>query len=432
MLGESINNIYTDFTKKNKNHISRKMNYLEDFREREEVLRDYKLELSHLDKMQAEAGFFRLEAEYENMLFNLKNFNPYDVQNEIQKVEHYKVLISTYKDDIHKISQKVRQINKLWKNFISRNENIKGTQFEDLFMKEYNNVQKEINSTSLSRITGLIFLLEKLEQNAITLISTIDSLNLYINEYIFLGDEAEKLKSKILNSIEFHSKEHDLPYFMSLVSEIEEMESKSLAGTIGFEVLNAVNKKIEGINKHTIKVSDLILKYEPFFNNDDIEYIEIGEFLYFDNYPYKGIFKGRDIVDKIRISNSHIKSILDYKEKIVNFTDMSIIIMFILSFIIYLTGSMYFLSLFSFFTVLYFLNFKFFLNRFKDIIEAKHKTLSFFIFKKINLHIMSIGIETPVEEIHRELIFNFNKTIEKQQKEGESLWIKKYLFQKNQ
>lgn len=433
MLGNEIYEIYDKYIYKNKNFVSKKLKILENFRSREELLRDYKESLANLDKIQLEVGLPRLQSEYDKMINFLTNFNPHDISNELIKIDQYINLLNSYRTDIENISKKIKNIDKLWESFKIRNKKIKNSIFESFYENLYNNVMVEINNVDISKISSVIYSLDKLEEEERKIITTIESINLYLNEYIFIGEEALLLKDKINKALNFNDNESEsettITEFFKIILEIKALEKNNILGTIGFPIYSAQDKK-NNVIKYTVNINGMFLKYEPFFKSENLEFEKTNEFIYFDNYPKNGIFKGKHVIDILKVSDIQIQTLIDFKRISMNYIDIMVVVLLAFSVLSFTMDSMFLLTLTLTSSVAFLFSLKFVLKKIKKTLEYKYDISDIFIFKNFDLSLISIGENLSIEDIIGNIFKNFNKTIESKLK-GEFKWIKEYQSQKS-
>jgi len=433
MFNTKIYDKYDTFVQNNSSSIHTKLHCLEVFRMNEELLRDYSVNLSNLDKLQNEIGFHRLESEYNKMLYILKNFDSNNIKREIEKVLQYIDLLESYSEEINSISSRIKTINKLWESFKYRNEAIANSKFEESFMEDYNRTIEHLSNINLRDISSAIYRLDKLKEKTEKMIYVIEKINLYRDQFVFLGDKAINLKMEIEEILSFNelSGVEQISEYEKVINKVVELEQNSIYGVVGFPVFKALDKLNKEIQKYTISINGVLIKYEPFFRNKNIEYVATGEYVYFENYPKEGVFKGAEILSDLDISSKYIDSIVMYRGKAEKYIDYSIYVLSFFSFLAFWFSSLS-LTIFTLFSVAgFFASYKFLLGKLKDMVEKDFYFEKIFVLKKISLSIFSIGENIDSKELLLEIFRNFDKTIEKELK-GDYKWITKYQYQKNQ
>jgi len=428
MYLNKINEEYDFYIENNHSNIRKKLKILEQFRTNEEKLRDYVLTLSLLDKMQNEVGFSYIENEYNKMLKDLKNFDPHNIVNEIRKIYAYMDLIENFKIEISSVSEKIKKIEKIWNSFIERNQNIKNTTFEDMYNSKLESIKNEIKTIGINNISSVLYGLDKLKDFVEHMILIIEKITLLKTEYVYIGKEAEDLKNKIESKLTFNENV-SLEEFEEVIENINEMYTKSITGVVGFPVYKVYTKEEPNIYKHTLKINNEYLKYEPFFLNESLLYENTGEYFYFENFPKEGVFKGREIIENLNVSNKYVSFLSCVRENSEKYINFSLLGLFLISMISAFSQNLG-IAIFSSLIILFFFIFKEYgFSLIKELCRDKYLLENAFVFKKIYLTIFTIGEDISHKEVISEIIKNFDKVFKNL--EGDHKWIQKYLSQKN-
>jgi len=432
MLGKDLVPTLDLYLSVNREAITQKLSYFENFRMREDLLRDYYSKLGEFDKVQAEADLSRFKGQFERIKNDLEDFNPMYIDLEINKIDQYMRLIETIKEEYNNISSQMKTIENSWLKFKERNEIINGTFFEESFLKLYKETWEIIEETPAENMSSVSFAVANLSKELNKTIELIEKINIYLNLYVYIGDEAKDVKGfleNLLNIEEIKDKATFVKKAEHVFKRIEDVINESKYGTVGIEVIKV--KSTADIEKYSLEFCDYIVDYDPFFNNEGLIKEKTGEYIYFDNFPNKGIFKGREIVESLDISYNYQKSLLDIKEKMTqNFKIGLLGLLGFSSFGIFLESTMF--NIFSLLLILGFFALQpMLLKHYKKKYEKQYSFHNIFLFTRIDFIYVVFGKYIDIQLLLNRMIEKFSKTILCEDKEGKFKWIKKYQLAKN-
>ena len=263
------------------------------------------------------------------------------------------------------------------------------------------------------------------------LILIVEKASFYLNQYVFIGNEALVLKKELEDKILLKHID-DRQLYISVMEElflrIDDAATKSIFGTAGFKVFRCSSISSDNIVKYTIQVNGNFMKYDSFFNNEGLKYEDTGELIYFEYLPKNGVFKGKDICENISIDSDYFtlnKKL--YDKFIFNFNSMFGFISLFAFISLFLKNTMFSVSLILLLSVL-FLNTRFLFDFIKDSMNKKYKN-PFFI-KQIDYVLFKIGTEIELRDIIKDIFVKFDSTLGNLKTE-ELEWIKEYQLQKN-
>ena len=432
MFNSEINKVYDIYVNMNKDIIHDKMLFLEDFRNREEQLKEYYLALSLLEKKQLDIGFSILEKEFTLMTEDLKLFDCNNINIEIQKVNKYIYLLEDHGEEIKSITKRIKNINNLWKSFLSRNTKLKSDSFELFFEKQFLNLKQTLNELSLNEISTAVYKIDKLFEYIKNVIYCIEKIESYKKIYVFLGDKGLAVKKSIdnISKIETTDINEILSELNQIIANVELTIKESEYGTIGFPVYKAIDRNDKSIERFTIKINDILLKIDPFFNSSSLDFYHTGEYLYLDNFPSNGVFAGRKIIENLNLSKNYISFILKYKETAELFSSISLIFLLILTIFNFELSNIVFAFITTFVVISYFLTYKHVLVIMKDFVQKKFNMYEPFVFQRFALPIFHIGENIDPKSLIKDIVKNFDNIFLNNLK-GDYKWIKKYQSQKN-
>jgi len=432
MLGKDLIPTLNLYLSINNEAINQKLSYFENFRLREDLLRNYYSKLGEFDKIQAEADLGKFKGQFKKIKNDLENFNPMYIDLEINKIDQYMILIENIKEDYNNISSQMKTIENSWLKFKERNEIINGTFFEKSFLELYKETWEIIEDTQAENMSSVSFSVSNLSKELNKTIELIEKINIYLNLYVYIGKESKEIKEslkKLLNIKEIKDKSTFIKKAEDIFINVENLINESKYGTVGIEVIKI--KSTASIEKYSLEFCDYIVDYDPFFNNKGLIKEKTGEYIYFDNFPNKGIFKGREIVENLDISYNYQKTLLDIKEKMTqNFKIGLLILLGFSSFGIFLENTMF--NIFALLLIIGFFSLQpIILNYYKKKYEKKYSFYNIFLFTRIDFIYIIFGEYIDIELLLNRIIEKFSKTILCEDKEGKFKWIKKYQLAKN-
>jgi len=433
MFNNEIYEVYDKYVNMNKDIIYDKMLFLEDFRNREEQLKEYYLSLSILEKTQSDISFSILKKEFESMKNNLKNFNCDNIQSEIKKVYEYIYLLEEYGEEIKVITKKIGSISNLWNGYLERTDQNNKKIFEDFFNKQYSEIIDMLDILSLNEISTVVYKIDKLKEYIQNIVYCSEKIKLYKEMYIFLGDKGSLMEDKLENlfsDIESTDINDILSILNNLIAEVEEVINESEYGIIGFPVYKAMDCNDQFISRYTLMINGSILKIDPFFNNPSLEFTNTGEYFYFDNFPCNGVFSGREIIDRLNVSKDYISFTLKYSDMSEKISNISLVTILIIVALAFMLSNIIYTFMAAFITLVYFLSYKNILFYMKDILHKKYDLKDPFIFRKFEISVFSIGEDIDSASVIKYIIKNFDNIFTSNLK-GDYVWIKKYQYQKS-
>jgi len=426
MYNENIYSVYSEYISQNKEASRDTQKILENFRSREEQLRDYHLALGILEKIQSEVGFYRLETAFNKVKSDLKNFDPSNIPFEIQKVYNAAEMIESYRSDIENLSKKIQKIDSLWTAFIQNNPTAKGTIFEQTFQKKYNDIMKKIGESGIADSSGAAYRLDNLKSFVTEIFESIEKAKDFQDLYVYMGADAKVLERNLAEALEFKedSVESQLALLSSCASSIEKLESSSQLSTVGFPVIGVSTSEDESVVKYTINVKDQLVKYEPFFNSNSMHTFKTGEYLYMEGFPVEGVFAGREIIQTIGPSKENIQLILDLNDKIEKSLMWAGISLLFLSFITFVSSQIMVSFIMAAIVIVAFLSKDKLLKDYIRILRDKYNIPNAFVFSKLDFFLLKTGAPMDIKALKIELVQDFDKFF-LTPLEGDYKWIQK-------
>jgi len=432
MVGESLGPLFDIYIELNRTKIAKKLTYFEDFRNREELLRDYSSKLSEFDKVQSEADLSRFKGQFEKIKNEIEDFNPHNIEGETLKVNNLMILVDSIKEEYNSISGQMKQIENSWIKFRDRNTLVKNSFFEDSFLDLYKKTWNIIEDKGASEMSSVTFAVSALNRELTKTIEIVEKINIFLNLYVFIGEEAALIRDRLKKLLDISSYENKSIYLSEIdtvFSDIDFLIEKSLVGTVGIEVVKVSSKS--GISKFTLKFDDKLVAYDPFFENKGSLIKGTGKYIYLDNFPYEGIFKGRDLVSEFNISSDYYSSLLDIKSKMTKFFKIGIFSLIGVSTI----GMLFESQIINFVSLSLILGFFFVQGKVLDSIvssnEKKYGFKDIFLFTRIDFVYKVFGDFIDIRLLLSKTIESFDSTFLAKANKEKYLWIKKYQLAKN-
>lgn len=435
MLFEKVNDYLKYNIDYNESAIKQKIEHFNNFRTKEEILKYYQLKVVELDKVQKEVNLSIFEDQYKKFVFELLDFNPNNIEGEIQKIQSYIYLLESIKEEYNGISMQMESIEKSWNKFVKRNNIVLGTFFEDFFKEKYQQTLDSISNSSFETISNTQYSVSMLQKELNKIIEIIEQLNIYKNLYVFIGEEALLVKNefeKLFNIQLFNSKKEYIDKTEEVFSKIKNMYNNSKYGTVGLKTIKAIDRQDSSIFKYTVSIDNKIIKHDPFFNNKDLIFEDTNEYIYFENFPYSGVFKGKEIVENLSVSDKYISVIYNIRNKITNYFRYGIGFLLFLSFFGLIVNNVIFNIIILLFTILFFGSMASVLKKIIKIYERKNKMKSIFLFTQIDFGYIKFGHYIDIRLIIQKTIELFDTTILNKNNKEKLLWVETYQLTKTQ
>lgn len=403
-----LNKIINNYVEKNKNIISKKTSFLETFRKKEDDLKHYDELLSELEKKNIECQLNTFKNIQTNVFYFLNEFNPEDIQDNVENVQITIDFLNQKKSEFSKIAEILSFIQKTWNNFNNRrNKENKTSLFSEEINKKLEKLQNSYAHATDQDINRVEDDANDLKQDLVKIISIFEELHIILDKNVFIGEEAKLLKKDIE---EFLFEDFYTSSVLDLIKRKEKINETLKELTTNqtkfirkkLEVLKIINKNKKDLYFYTVKFDNYILEYQN--ENIDLENSIIkstNNFIYIDNYPEKGIFKAEDIKNLMSISEEQYMVMSEFDSK-------TTISFYLLSFVIILLSLLSTLSLISIFISILLSGIAFFgfLSSFsilKKQIEKKYNLKDVFFFIPTNFYLIKEGDNNFN---YKELIFN--------------------------
>jgi hypothetical protein len=386
---------------------------LENFRKIESDFKFYQEALNELEKQQAKINLNEFENLKNKTIKILSDIDCKNMEFNINKVNEIIKFFNEIETDFIEVSTSLISIKKKWSSFENRNEDIKNTIFSKHIEKKLEEIEYSINNIVPNEIGILSSTIEELKSYIDKLIIKIGKVKEYYNLNIFIGEENELIKEELKSLINFKDLDSIDTFYKKtnqLFNIIDQVKKNSITGLVRVPVYKVFNEDSPNIFKYTVKFGDFYLKYDYFFNNSKLTYKKTNEYIFLNNFPLKGIFSGKEIVNNLIIDNTYIKATSFFEKKIFSkFIQLSTILLIIGLISPFINGIFSIFYLFTTITSLFL--FKRYISFFKKKVEKKYKRKQMFIFNKVDFFYTHIGEDTSLESILLGIIQNFNDTI---------------------
>jgi len=386
---------------------------LERFREIEINFKFYQEALNELEKQQSKVNLAEFKNLKDKTIEILSDIDCKDMDFNIRKVKETIYFFEELEVDLIEVSDSLIMTKKIWKSFEQRNEDIIGTIFSKHIYEKIQEVEDSINKVTPNEIGILTSSIDELKSYIEKLMLKIEKIKEYYYMNIFIGEENELIKLELEKIIDFKSL-NSIDFFMNksddLIDIIDKAKENAKSGIVKVPTYKVYTKNSKDIFKFTLKFGDHFLKYDHFFKNNDLKYVDYKEYLYLDNFPIKGIFSGREVVENLSIEDKYIDCVneigkVNYRNFII-FSSILILIGFVIPFLGITAAIIYlFITIGSMFL------FKKYIRFTKRKIDKKFKRPRSFVYNKIDFLFTHIGEDTSLEELLLGIIRDFDNTI---------------------
>lgn len=408
-----INKIVNFYVEKNSNLTRNKINLLEEFRQTEIKLKDYVEALNELEKKQNKINLKEFGGLKNRTIQILTNFNPKDIDYNIHRVNETVIFFDQIEIDLIEVSEALVALKRIWSSFLKRNKEFAGTIFDEFVNQRFNHLERTIESVTPQEIGVLSSDIENEKQDIEKIIFLIEKIKDYLSYNIFIGKEAKEIESTLQNLLSTFN-EISVPDFIEKAKKyldlVDQEKRTSKLGQVRVPVIKVVNKTDRSIYKYTVLFDDHLVKYESFFNSDNIELIDTKQFIYLEDFPLKGIFAGRKIVENLMIDNDYLNAVESLNSTSqLYFSVLGIFIVFTTAITSFLNEYIIIFNLIM--SLLILLSFNPLMKFLKKQAEFKFKLKKFFTFTKLNYFIVKEGDDLNIKEILAGIIRDFDNTV---------------------
>jgi hypothetical protein len=349
------------------------------------------------------------------VIYYLLEFNYDDIDQNIIKVKSIREYLVDKQKELKRVADIYIFTEKKWQEFLQGLEIEEGTKikFIEELEKQKQNVSESFDKNGFDDLSRLDEDSERLKGEVLKIIGLFKEIELYLENYVFIGDEAILIEDKMVKFLKEDFKEFStfdiITFKKSIEEEISEVIKKSKFVEYKVEVVKLIHKNHPKVEYFSLKFDDYILEDSNNILDINLFNVEpLQKYIYLSEFPGNGIFRLSDIQENINISNKQFQSILEVEDK-------SFILFSIFSFMIFILGILtlsgnlnhmlfLFLSIFISFSFIYVLRF------FVVYIGNKNKVKDFFVFKQINYYISSLGTDKfNYKRIKINILTNFKK-----------------------
>lgn len=408
-----INRIINFYIDNNNQVIKEKINYLEDFRTQEIKLKDYVEVLNELEKKQHKINLKEFNGLKIRTIEILKDFNPKDIDLNIKKLEEMINFFEQIELDLIEVSESLVSLKRIWTSFLKRNDEFRKSVFNNYVEEKFIALKRTIESVTPQEIGLLNSDIENEKQDIEKIIVLIEKLKEYKNLNIFLGKENIEIEKNLsllidtMNDISIHDfieKAKDCLAFIDI-------EKKNVVyGRKRVKVFKFINKTDPSIYKYTVQFGSYFVRYESFFDSSNLKIEDTGQYIYLEDYPIKGIFSGKEVVEKLMIDNDYLNAVeVLSKKSQITFLLLGLFILTTTSITAFLNEFIIIANLII--SLLILISFNPIMKRLKSKIENIFKLEDIFVFTKLNFFIVSEGDDLQIKDILIGIIQNFDNTI---------------------
>jgi len=408
------NELFKIIIAENLNIESKKSKKLEQFRLVESELKQYIYTLIELEKLKNSSNVHKYTAIYMNMISRLENFNPINIDSNLDPVKNEYQKLLLVEKDLSEIFNKMNQVNNLWKAFLSRNESI------DLNSKFIQNIDSKVNvvkdmfaSVGFNELTRVDDELSDLKRSINHSIDMIEDLKTLISDNTFVGSEAINLRNELKNFIDTEYKDMDLVMLNERHAEIELKINKIRKTTKvkreRVEVVKLSGKSQKNIYNYGVYIHGVFINLSDMPDND-LQKEHLKEYIYIDNFPVRGIFKDSSFAESLDIADDQFHSIAAFNSlAFAFFSGFAFLSIFTLSFTLFGSTS----PLITFPLVLaYLFLFKFIFIGMKYRIDDRYSFPNQFYFFKIDYVFASFGDDSfRYTQVIPGILLNFDKIL---------------------
>ena len=436
--------LFDRFVADNAKYDNDRKRVLNNFRNSEKLLRKYIETLSDLEKQQSRANFSEFQLLQQNMVGNLLQFDPRNIEGNIEFVKFYIGKLAQNENEFNEISSALFEFEQRWEKFLFRYPKFNGTKFDRYFKNKHQTLQSLVHEVDAVENMGVISKrVDQDRQELEKVIMHIEKIEDYIKMYIYIGEENEK-QLEMLKALINDSDSYEVNDFFDIAAEtiqhIDEIKLKSKKARVPVPVVKIFNNKNKNVYKYTLRFGDFTVLYENFFidamrskldrkdfsweehstkeqddseekiDNKSMKQKDTGQFVYLDNFPIDGIFSGKEVVNELCVSP-------EYMVMVEELASTSLISFFIFIGIIFLStlittfiggGAVIFNVIFA---LSAFVGFRIFLKFLKRSQEDYRKMPDFFTFSKIDLFLFKEGDNFIIDDALVGAIYKFDDTI---------------------
>lgn len=411
---EEYDSKISHFISTNVEGFDKKRKELERFRTEAQKMREYHLALSEFTKAKDDISLEYFQNTYNNTIDRFMDFNPYSVDENVEEIYSTIGRLIKNKENLIQITTQLSQIKGRWTNFIEKNTQFENSKFNVNFEKLYQEVLTKMNEVNVANISSIEFLIESLDDKVTKNIGFISKLVEYRDYYMYQGESFKEIKHKLDLFLDIEPDKSEGDYTeegKAMTALLERSISESTTDVLGVPVIVAKNKVDTDIKRYTLKFGKFIIKSDPFFLSKGVEFLNTKEYFYIGGVPKNGIFKGKEIIENLRVYD-------DYTVSMNEFIDASSKNFYILIGIFFIFGfvslgiSNIIVSLLFLLSVVggYFL-FSYHLNALKTNIEEKYKIKNIFLYRALDMVIYQKGYDVDTEELLDWSIQNLDSTI---------------------
>ena len=407
-----VENFFVIYNKTLFKALEEKDTLLERFKDVERELKNYLILLSDLEKLKNEINLELFNNELNDFIQILMNFNPEDMQYNIEALHGGILHLKSIQFELIEISKKYFNIVNFWNEFAINKYNLDSNSkiYKDIqyILQDIKNDLSNASINDFSRLEEKINLAKKQIERSISIISFLKEM---INKYIFIGEKEiqflEKVENFLLNDYKTKSLGEIAIITEELDKEFKEIESNSETEFKKIPVLKVISKTgnaysyvIEPKEKLYLNVADIEI--------DNPEYININRFIYIDNYPKHGIFSKDFLLNDMEVPTKYFDMIKEFDSKTLKYFILisSLIFLIIFLFVIGIF-SLFQLSLFLILMPILFITL---FNKTKNDTNKKYHMRDAFHFYQSNYLIVSEGdpLFKP-QNITPLILMNFSK-----------------------
>lgn len=428
---EQIESLMAQYVSGNVRLRREKAAILKQFRDIEQAFRNFELKLSNLEQRFHEMRLRNYERFTLKILSVLLDFNIYNMQENLEKVEEIISILEEIKPFIQESNQQVAEAEATWKLFKKNNAFLANRNISGIIEQELHKIDEAIKNADYDDIRSLVYKLKKMKESVKKTIERIEQVRVHYDQYFFNGERAEQVYKEIENLM---MSENDISAwdFMEKLEEIsdkiENVKNDNRFVSIAVPVVKIFKNGSRDIYEFGLRFGDFYLDYTGFADpsKDTVEYEETGEMMFFQHVPFDGIFNLEEVFDlsdvnifdpskekknKMNFDEKYIESVEMYHKKIYNnfmvFAGVALMSTLVTAFTT-LGGIVANAAMVAGGAVGYRYYAKTLLK--KDI-EKDFNRKNFFMFSKVNLFIFSVGNEADIMDVGENILANIDDTI---------------------
>lgn len=390
-----------------------KVNVLETFRATETKLKDYSESLNDLEKQQNKINLIEFGGLRSKTVEILSVFDPINIENNISKIYETIDFFKNIENELIEVSESLINVRRSWNFFIEKNKEFKDSIFDNYVNQKEQKLKDTLNVINPREIGILSIDIEKARQEIELIISYISKIKDLLLMNIFIGDESKKIENEISMLMSDYDN-NDISNFIEkakeLIQRVEDINTSGEKGTVAVEVVRYSNKENKSIFKHTLKFGDHIMKYDTFFNIENPHVVNTGKYVFLDNFPLEGVFKGRDIIESLDYNDNYISAVEDFSNtSIFMFSMLIILIMITTTASLFIGGIAVYINFIL--ALAGIIGFNPYLASLQITSAAKFGLKKIFIYSKTNFIVASKGEDTDMNAILLGVIQDFDNTI---------------------